>query len=182
MSEEKYICIGRIHSAQGLKGDVFIHIFSGEAAWKKKWTSLELGEKGSKSPSTSLPIESKREHNKQNKSGYALRLQGVDDRNKAEELIGLSVFIPESFLVSKKGEKIYLREILHFNVMDENRGEIGQVQGFSDNGAQEIIRIEDKDKNLSEVPLVEPILVRIDFENKEIIMNIPLGLLAGDEP
>lgn len=156
-------------------------VFSGEAAWEKKWKSLLLGEKGSESPGRELTILSKRAHNKQGKKGFALRVEGVSDRNAAEELIGCPVFIPEDFLVSKKGEAIYLREILNFEVIDAVRGSVGTISGFSDNGAQDLIVISDNQKKQSEVPLVKPLLERIDFENEKVFMDIPVGLLAGED-
>ncbi|MEM7646516.1 MAG: hypothetical protein AAF203_06385 [Pseudomonadota bacterium] len=136
-----HVHIGKIHSPQGVRGDVFVLVFAGEAAWIDQWDVLSFSQNRAVKPSNELKIQKKRIHQKQKKWGVVIHLEGVDDRSAAEELVGENVFIPESFLVSEPGEEIYLREVLGFDVIDESRGCVGQVFGFSGTNLQDLIII-----------------------------------------
>lgn len=176
-----YVHVGKIHSAQGIRGDVFIYIFAGEAAWSDQWKTLYLGPKDAKEPNQEIKINHLRFHQKQKKPGFVLKLDGITDRNKADELIGLQVFIPEDFLVSVEGEEIYLREVLGFEVVDKERGLVGTVEGFSGNSMQDLLVVKDEQGRSFEVPFVEPILIEIQKAEKKLQMDIPQGLVAGEE-
>ena len=180
MSDEKFVSIGKIHSAQGIRGELFVHIFSGEAEWMDQWHDLHWSEKVDTVPKAFSKITSKRVHEKQKKWGFALRLDEVKDRNDAEAWVGRKVYVPESFLVSEEGEEIYLREVLGFRVMDETRGDVGEVVGFSGSAWQDLLVIKNQDGEF-EVPFVEPILIETKKDEKILVMDIPQGLVAGEE-
>ncbi|MCB0378150.1 MAG: 16S rRNA processing protein RimM [Bdellovibrionales bacterium] len=174
-----FVHIGKIHSAQGLKGEIYVSIFSGEAAWSDEWVTLFISD--SESPDTEIPIESKKLHMKQKRYGFRVKLKGVNDRNQSEALVGKNVFIPEDFLTSDNDEEIYLREVLGFVVEDSERGRVGEVIGFLDNGVQDLLVVKTDKGESFEVPFVEPILVEIDKDKEVIEMDIPYGLVPGEE-
>lgn len=176
-----FVTVGKIHSTQGLKGDVFVSLFSGEAEWQEQMDTLYLSSQDNAQPELEFAIDKIRSHQKAHRKGLVLKLENVDDCNAAEELVGHFVMVPENFLVSDEGESIYLREILGFKVVDGERGEVGTVSDFADNGAQDILVISKNNRVVGEVPLVEPILQKIDFAAKTIFMVIPPGLLQGDQ-
>ena len=93
--------------------------------------------------------------------------------------MGHFVYVPENFLVSKEGEEIFLREVLGFEVMDKQRGEVGKVVGFSGNAMQDILIIKNE-LGTYEVPFVSPIHLETDKKNKTLFMDIPQGLVAGE--
>lgn len=175
-----YVLIGKIHSAQGIKGEIFVSIFSEEAEWADRWETLYVSKDKEQQPSAEFAIASARTHKKLGRWGFAVRLDNVKDRNRAEELKGLKVYVPEDFLVSEEGEAIYLREVLGFRVIDQTRGDVGEVVGFAGNAMQDLLVIE-SEKGQFEVPFVEPLLVETDRDNKKLIMDIPQGLVAGEE-
>ncbi len=179
-SDTAFVFIGKIHSPQGIKGELFVSIFPEEAVWVEQWKTLFLSTESEEHPSQEMTIEWAREHKKQGRWGFVIRVAEIADRNQAEEMKGLKVYIPEEFLVSEEGEDIFLREVLGFEVIDRTRGSVGEVVGFSGNAMQDIVIIEGSHGPF-EVPFVEPILVKIDKDNKQLQMEIPMGLVAGEE-
>jgi len=176
-----FVKVGRVHSTQGLKGEIFIQIFSGETCWLSDLESLYLSEETSNHPEKELKIKKRRLHKKKGLSGFVVQVEGGLKIEDVEPLVGQTLYLPESFLVSAPGENIFLREIQGFKILDASRGFVGTVRGFSDNGAQDLVLIKAQDQQDFEVPLVEPILISIDFELEQIKMDIPLGLVPGDE-
>jgi 16S rRNA processing protein RimM len=175
-----FVLIGKVHSPQGIRGELYISVFAEEAAWVEKWDTLYVSSVDENQPSQDYKIVSARPHQKQNRWGFVIRLQDMNDRNQAEAMKGLNVYIPESFLVSAEGEEIYLREVLGFRVIDQTRGEVGEVIGFSGNAMQDLLVIKGQ-KGKFEVPFVEPIHQSTDKDNKTLHMDIPQGLVAGEE-
>lgn len=180
MENGGFVLIGKVHSAQGIKGELYISIFAEEAAWVDQWEEVHLSQENENAPSLTHEIDWWREHAKQKRWGYVVRLKDIKNRNQAEELVGMKVYIPEAFLVSQEGESMYLREVLGFRVIDESRGDVGEIIGFSGSDFQDLLVIENE-KGVFEVPFVEPILKKMDKDNKQLLMDIPFGWVVGEE-
>jgi 16S rRNA processing protein RimM len=176
-----YVAIGKLHSPQGVRGQVFVHIFSQEAHWVDLWQELLMSPASENRPSVTIKIQKWREHQKQKKWGYVLSLDGVTNRNQVEPWVGYTVYVPESFLQSQDGENIYLREVLGYSVVDQKRGPVGQVQGFSGSQWQDLLVISHPTGETFEVPFVEPLLLSIDHAQRQISMDIPYGLVCGED-
>ena len=181
MSLNKFVHVGKIHSPQGVRGDLFIYIFSEEASWMDQWKKLSISDPKQDQPQRHIEILKVKAHQKQKKPGFVLSLKGINDRNLSEALIGQKVYIPEEFLVSEEGETMYLREVLHFRVIDQTRGDVGEIVSFMDTGFQDLLVIQNSKQEEFEVPFIEPLLVEIKMESKEVIMDIPYGLVPGEE-
>ncbi len=168
---EEFVAVGRVKDAHGLKGELFITLKAGEASWLKKLKTLRL-----LSPNKevrSFAIKSARIH----KNGIVVLSPEIKDRTAAEGFRGWSFEIPSEFLVSAKGEQIYLREILNFKLNVDTRGEIGVIRGFSTNGAQDLLVVETKQGEF-EIPFVEAFVLEIDYTKRVIEMVLPEGLLG----
>lgn len=167
----QYRKVGKIKDAHGLKGDLYVLIFSKDTSWLKQLTTFALGPDESNLKTYTV------EKAKVFKDGLMLKPKDVTDRNQSEALKGQMFYIPEELLVSDEGETIFLDEILNFDFYsgDEN---IGVITGFSSNGFQDLLIVKKtKDQKDAEVPFVEDFIENIDFENRRVIMNLPEGLL-----
>jgi 16S rRNA processing protein RimM len=162
--------IGKVKEAHGLKGELYILVFSGETSWLKKLQQFKLNE---------TIYES--ENAKVFKQGLILKPRSINDRNQSEALKGQVFSIPADLLVSKKGETIYLSEILGFQVFES--GQIkGQVVGTYMNGGHDLITlklVEDlaPGGRTVDIPFVASYIEKIHWEEKKISMNLPEGLI-----
>jgi 16S rRNA processing protein RimM len=172
--------IGKIHSSQDVRGAIFVILQTEKVPWLNKWDTLFVSDSPASQNFTSYKIVKKAAHSKQGKKGYIVELEEVKDRDLAEAMAHKAVWIPEDYLVSQKGETIYLREILGFEVVDDQRGPVGPVVAFSSNGPQDLLVLQYKGAEF-EVPFVKAFLKNIDFPQKKIFMDIPLGLLEDGE-
>ena len=116
------------------------------------------------------------------KDGWILKLKGVRDRNHAEALAKSAVYIDETLLEeNREGEQIYLKQILEFEVIDPKGVKLGVIRSFSTNGLQDLLVIETVDGREGLIPLVDAFLVHIDFDKKQVTMDLPPGLLGDEE-
>jgi 16S rRNA processing protein RimM len=160
--------IGKVMDAHGIRGDVYCIVFSGDVSWLDKVQTLNLHHEDFKIKKI-----------KAFKKGFIASLEGFDNRNKAEEYIGAELRVPEDLFVSEDGEALFLNEILGFTVFDK-KNEIGSISGFSFNGLQDLLIIKKEGKDL-EIPFVKEFVSHIDYEKKQINMNLPEGLLEINE-
>lgn len=174
MKENEKIKIGKITDAHGIKGELFVFVFSQDISWLKKISEIDL----SKSNKTeTFKVMKAKPH----KKGFICTLEGFLDRNKAEEYIGFEVSVDSSYFVSKNGEALFLREILNFEVLDKNLGFVGVIKHFSSNGIQDLLVVERKDKSLIEIPFVKEFVSKIDFAQQKMNMDLPVGLIEINE-
>lgn len=163
--------VGKIKEAHGLRGEVYVLIFSGDISWLSKLDKVQL-----QSPEGMQVRELTLEKAKPFKNGFILKTKEINDRNQSESLKGMEFYIPDEFLISEPGETIYLEEILHFHIQDPQGKRLGEVINFSSNTAQDLLVLSTP-QGEREIPFVEAFIVKIDFQNRVIIMELPEGLL-----
>lgn len=167
--------IGKFLHAHGLRGELYLYIFSGDYDWFGDIEVIYLPAKRNTGLFVEFSVKSYRSH----KGGILVTLQGVDNRNLSDELSGSEVWIPRDFFITDDSdEKIFLVEIEGFNVFAENRI-IGKIIGFTNNGAQDLIIVKPEVtiKENYEIPFVPEFIDEIDYDNKLVKMNLPEGLL-----
>ena len=174
---EKFVRVGKIKDAHGIRGELFVVLFSGEAEWLDDLETLRLVNDNGDADPKNFAVKSARFH----KNGFIVKSPDIKDRNMAETLKGRLLEIPESFLVSEPGETLFLREVLGFTVVTEANGEVGKIEAFSSNVAQDLLVVKSKTKNETyEIPFVKAFVKNIDYDAKKIEMELPYGLL-GEE-
>jgi 16S rRNA processing protein RimM len=163
--------VGKVREAHGLKGDLYVVIFSGDISWAKRMKKFSL-----QSKEDLEKVEFNVERVKAFKKGIIVKAAEILDRTMAENVEHLEFFIEESLLVSKPGETIYLSEIRNFKVKDVDQKVIGEIVDFSSNGAQDLLVVDVNGKKI-EIPFVEAFIKKIDFKHQSIVMDLPEGLL-----
>lgn len=162
-----WVEVGRVKDAHGIRGELFITLFAGEAGWIKKLKTIHL-----RGPEElQLTVRSVRLH----KNGLIVNSLEISDRNKAESLKGYIMDIPENFMVAPVGSQPYLREVLGYQLIDQGKA-VGEVVGLGTNGAQDLLIVKTADGE-REIPFVHPLIEKMDSKSRKLFSNLPLGLL-----
>lgn len=168
--------VGRIHSTQGLRGEVFVIFSANPEHWFDQAQELYVAKTEESKPYRSLEIVKARRHSKQGFEGLVILFKDINDKNNSDLLVKHWLFADADLFVSEAGDNIFLSELQDFLVIDKVRGEVGPIVDFSNNGAQDLVVIQ-KGAEAYDVPLVKDFIEKVDFENQIIYMNIPQGLL-----
>lgn len=163
--------VGKVKDAHGLRGELYILVYSGDVSWAKKLKTFEL-RSGKTGESLSLTVEKMKPF----KQGLIVKPATLADRNAAEAVKGFEFYIPADIFVSNPGETIFLNEILDFMVKNVAQENIGPIKGFSTNGAQDLLVVAAASGEV-EIPFVEAFIKKIDFKHKTVVMDLPEGLL-----
>ncbi|HQQ93623.1 MAG TPA: ribosome maturation factor RimM [Bacteroidia bacterium] len=101
-----------------------------------------------------------------------LSLEGVDSPEKAKALLNRTLFAEEKYLVQQAGEQDWLG----FELVDQNRGSLGKIDGISHNGQQSLLHLNLEGKEVI-LPMVDEFVKRIDHDLKTIYYEAPEGLI-----
>lgn len=175
----EYTLAGKVRTAHGLKGEIFVVFNARKADWLSSVSTLSLLRETENDRGDKLPVlhELKIRRVKPHKVGAIFLLEGIEDRNQSEALAGTPIYVPNYILVSNEPDTVYLKEILNFRVLDETLGDVGTVVDFSSNGPQDLLVIKTASGNF-EVPFVPELTKKIRMKEKEILMDLPEGLLS----
>ena len=98
------------------------------------------------------------------------------DREDSLKLIGRKLFLPLEILPKLEGNKFYFHEVIGFKVIDGEKGDIGRIDSILEYPAQPVFSISFKEKEIL-IPIVDPIIDKIDRDSKIIYINAPHGLI-----
>ncbi|RDI15767.1 ribosome maturation factor RimM [Flavobacterium sp. AG291] len=104
------------------------------------------------------------------------RFEDIDNEDDADGIMGKAVYLPLSALPKLDGNRFYFHEIIGFQAEDERLGNIGEIVGVNDNSAQALFEIKKGEIEIL-VPMIDDFIVKIDRENKKVILNTPEGLV-----
>ena len=171
--KDKWMSIGEIVAPQGLRGEV------------RLLPSSDFPERFTKpgqrwiQKSNELPTEIKLQKGTliPGKSIYVLSIEGVSNRNSAEEIIGWKLVIPANSRPSlSKGEYHYFDLIGLEARQGPKKTLIGYVTDLI-KGGNDLLEIELVEGKKVLVPFVKEIVPEIEIKEKWLLINPPPGLL-----
>lgn len=105
-----------------------------------------------------------------------VRFEDVDTEEDADAILGKAVYLPMSMLPKLEGNKFYFHEVIGFTAEDQRLGNIGIIESINDTTAQPLFEIKKGDVEIL-IPMIDDFIVKVDRENKTIILNTPIGLV-----
>lgn len=166
---DKFLLLGKIAKAQGLRGEVKIVSYSGQPENFSGYKELVLVDD---SGNRSMPqvVEKLRIQGKT----AIVQFSSVKNRNLAEEIVGLGVLLAKELLPETAEDEYYWYQYEGKLVLDRSGRNIGRVESLFNNGAQDVLVVRSaKDEIL--IPLTRSIIVR--ETDTELIIDPPPGLL-----
>ena len=160
------INIGKIVKAVALKGEVKVHTAAGKNGRYGELESVYInGEE--------YTIEKVRYQGDM----AIMKLKGIDDRNAAEAMKGMEIYVEEEDLPELPEDTFYIKDLIGSAVIDEKtKNQVGTLKGVITNTAQDVYEI-NVSGNIVMVPAVKEFIKSVDIENKQIVINFIEGML-----
>lgn len=95
---------------------------------------------------------------------------------EAQALVGHELYLPLDLLPKLTGNQFYFHEVIGFNVIDDEHGDIGTIKSIIEYPAQPLFQIM-KDEAEILIPMIDPVIKEVDRENKRIFISAPKGLI-----
>ncbi|MFC5682439.1 ribosome maturation factor RimM [Flavobacterium sp. MAHUQ-51] len=105
-----------------------------------------------------------------------IRFEDINTEEDAESLLGSDLYLPLKMLPKLTGNKFYFHEVIGFEVEDKRLGIVGEIQSINDTTAQPLFEVL-KDGTEILIPMIDHFLIKVDRENKKVIMDLPEGLI-----
>ena len=113
---------------------------------------------------------------KKHKNVYLFNLEGVDDMNVAENLAGLSVYLPTLDFIDLQENEYFYHELEGMTVYNTAGNLIGKVNHITQ-GGNDILVIKDDDGKEIMVPFVDELVPEVNLQEKTITINEIKGLI-----
>lgn len=114
--------------------------------------------------------------NLQKQNNAIVTFEDVDTIEKAQALVGSSLYLSLDELEELGEEEFYYHEIKGFTVIDESKGELGVVREVYALNGQDLIAMDYQGVEVL-IPTAEDIVLKADKTNKQLFVNLPEGLL-----
>lgn len=106
-----------------------------------------------------------------------VRFEDFTTEADAERILKKEVYLPLTMLPKLEGNKFYYHEVINFDLIDENFGLVGKIKSINDSTAQELFIVKNDDGKEILIPLIDNFLVKVDRNNKQIVVKTPKGLI-----
>ncbi len=166
---DKYVLLGKVAKAHGLRGEVKIFSFSGQPENFCEYREIVLVDLAG-NLSSPLAVEKFRVQGRI----AIVQLASVNSRNRAEEIEGRGVLLAKNLLPETAEGEYYWYQYEGKLVLDQSGQTIGRVESLFSNGAQDIMIVKSGEAEIL-IPITKDIIVR-ETANK-LIVNPPPGLL-----
>lgn len=152
---ETRVCVAQIGAAHGLKGEVRLWSFTEDPSAVAQYGALETAD-----GSRRLEISSLRAA----KDCFITKLHGIDDRNAAEALRNVKLYIARDRLPDTEDEDtFYHADLIGLSAFDPDGSKIGDIVTVQNFGAGDIIEVRRSDNSTVMFPFNEAVVPEIDI-------------------
>jgi len=107
--------------------------------------------------------------------GLLLCLEGVDDRNRAESLVGYGIYIEKSRLPAPEEGSYYWSDIIGLSVFDKGEVFLGKVDSLIPTGSNDVYVVKNGKREIL-IPAIASVVTEIDPEKGIMRVELPEGL------
>lgn len=170
MRKKDCFYLGKIAKKFSFKGEVLIYLDTDEPELYENMESVFVEFNKDLIP---FFIESSNLH----KNDFLrVKFEDVDSEDEADKMIGAEIYLPLNMLPKLEGNKFYFHEVIGFEIEDKRLGVFGKIVSINDTTAQPLFEVENGAVQIL-VPMIDQFLVKIDRENKKVVMDLPEGLI-----
>ena len=163
------ICVAQIGAPHGVRGEVKLKSFTADPLAVKDYGPLS-----SEDGALSIEIEAVRPAKSPATSHLVARLRGVTDRNAAERLTNLKLFVARERLPPPADEEFYHVDLIGLLAVTADGTEIGTVVAIHDFGAGDILELKPvAGKGTIMLPFTEAFVPHVDIARRRIVVAPP---------
>ncbi len=166
MPDSNSVCVvlGVITGAHGIRGEVKLKSFTGDPEDIAGYGPLETSH-GSVIEITALrPV----------KGGLVARLKGIVDRNQAEALKGVGLFLARAKLPPAEDGEFYHADLVGLTARTADGSPYGEITAIHDFGAGDLLEIRRAETGKTElIPFTVACVPVVDIENRMVVVAPP---------
>lgn len=163
-SPDDRVLAGVITAAHGIKGEVKLKSFTADPQAIAAYGPL-LASTGERFEIQKLKAQ---------KDGFIATLKGVGDRNRAETLKGVELFVPRRQLPELQDDEVYIHDLIGVTAVDMSGADFGTVVAVPNFGAGDLIEIRRAGAGETVlVPFARSYVPEVDLAKGRIVIDLP---------
>lgn len=169
MTPRDLVLVGVIASAHGIRGEVKLRSFTADPQAIATYPLVTAG--GRRVEIAKLRVQ---------KDGFIAILKGIADRNAAEALRGVELFVPRISLPEPEDGEVYIHDLIGLAVLTKDGAKLGEIVGVENYGAGDLIDVKvDGRRDTVLIPFADTFVVEADAE--KVVVDLPEGYLDEDD-
>lgn len=168
------VCVGAIAGAHGLHGLVRVRPFTDVAEDVAAYGPVQ-----SEDGARSFTLEVR---NRTGKGLILVKIEGVDDRDAAEALKGVQLYVARDRLPSTDEDEFYHADLLGLNVVTTDGKALGTVHALNDFGGGEMLEILGAGRRLGTISFTRAAVPDIDLAARRVTVDGAAVLWPGRDP
>ncbi|MCD1147055.1 ribosome maturation factor RimM [Peptoniphilus sp. KCTC 25270] len=164
----KKVLVGEVTSAHGIKGHVRVFPFTDDLDRFKEIKSVFLGESEDRVKVKRVGVQ---------KNLVLLEIEGITNRNEAEKLKKVQLFILEEDRKELDEGQFFIEDLIGLEVIHfETKETLGVVKNVMEQSANDVLEIASSSGTFL-VPFVKAFIEEIDLEEEKIFIHVIEGLI-----
>ena len=162
------ICVARIGAAHGVRGEVKLWSFTEDPVAVASYGLLETQD-----GARQFKIEALRPA----KDHFVARIAGVNDRDAAEQLTNVELYIPRTRLPQiEEADTFYHADLIGLRAVTPDGEDIGAVVAVHNFGASDVIEIKRPVGDPLLMPFTDATVPEIDLDARRIVVVPPVEI------
>jgi 16S rRNA processing protein RimM len=171
----EYLVVGHLSKAHGTRGELLVwpltdHPEEVFAPGRQLLLGTGTGEVGS--DPEAVVVEASRPF----KKGLLVRLEGVEDRSRAEALATRYVLVPAGERRELEEGEVFYHQLLGLVVETEDGAEVGRVREVFETEPSHLLEVEGTERTHL-IPFTREVVRRVDVDSGRLVIEPPEGLL-----
>ncbi|MDW3096367.1 MAG: ribosome maturation factor RimM [Gammaproteobacteria bacterium] len=164
MKQKEKVLLGLINGLFGVKGWVKVYSYTRPRAKIVEYKHWYLGE------NFDQPIRV--QQGRSQKGGVVAKLEGIDDREAAVELLDNEIWVAGDQLPSLPKNEYYWYQLIGLEVLGKDNKLLGSIKGLIETGANDVMVVSGKDKIEHLIPYIQGQVIKsIDLEQKRMVVD-----------
>lgn len=171
MRHQNYIQIGEIYREHGIRGEVKVYIYSHSSE------NFQEGQEIILERSDGEELKTKILNAESYKQWFLTRFSAFKNPEEVREWRKAGIFVDKAHLTEAGEGEHYLFELIGFNVEDQEGNQVGTLKGMMGEGESALYVVHDEQEKEILIPAVREWVLKIDKENKKIVVKVLEGLI-----
>jgi 16S rRNA processing protein RimM len=163
-SDTEKVLMAKIGAAHGIRGEVRVKPFSDDPL-----SFTDYGVLTTKDGKLSFEVESARVK----KTVVITKFKEIKDRNRAEELNGVELFVERSKFPEPEEDEFYYSDLNGLSVFDQHGETLGKIVAVQDFGAGDLLEVRPARGRSFYIPFTKDFVPVVSLAEKSVTVDLP---------
>jgi 16S rRNA processing protein RimM len=117
---------------------------------------------------------------REGRTHFSLKIEGIEDRDAADALRGLTVSVPYERLETLPEDEYYWEDLIGLAVVTEDGKPLGRIEGIFPTGSNDVYVCKSGRKEIL-LPAIDEVIRSVNIEAGTVVVRLLKGLEVGDD-